>query len=158
MMIHLLSARATMDMCCQGVILETEVSHCQNKIDTSKANREIKAWYAGMIEDVKAAYGTTIRKAEAINLASTSEVEVIQATSIRKAKAANAAQASKLQQRHQEAMQNLEREALEEEKCAHQSFLWACEAALQACPNDTLAKLMYPLHLLMGSPSLLDLS
>ena len=40
------------------------------------------------------------------------------------------------------------------EKDAHQSFLWACGAAFQACFNDTLAKLMYPLHLLMGSPSL----
>ena len=81
-------------------------------------------------------------------------MEVIQATRIRKAEAANAAQASKLQQQHQEAMQNLEEEALEAEKCAHQFFLWACGVVLQACPIDTLAKLMYPLHLLMGSPSL----
>ena len=51
-------------------------------------------------------------------------------------------------------MWNLEEEALKEEKCAQQSFPWACGAALQACPNDALAKLMYPLHLLMGSPSL----
>ena len=36
----------------------------------------------------------------------------------------------------------------------HQSFLLACGAALQTCPNKALAKLMYPLHLLMGSPSL----
>ena len=36
----------------------------------------------------------------------------------------------------------------------HQSFFQAHGAALQACPNEALAKLMYPLHLLMGSPSL----
>ena len=40
------------------------------------------------------------------------------------------------------------------EKHTHQSFLWACGVALQACPNEALAKLIYPLHLLMGSPSL----
>ena len=60
-------------------------------------------------------------------------------------------QASKLQWQHQEAMQNLEEEALEVEKDACQSFLWACGVALQACPNEALAKLMYPLHLLMVS-------
>ena len=63
-------------------------------------------------------------------------------------------QASKLQWQYQEAMQNLEEEALEVDKHVHQSFLWACGAALQACPNEALAKLMYPLHLLMGSSSL----
>ena len=48
-------------------------------------------------------------------------------------------------------MQNLEEEALEVEKSACQSFLWACGVALQACPNEALTKLMYPVHLLMGS-------
>ena len=116
-MVHLLSVRATIDTHHQWVISETEVSHCQNEINTSKAIREIKAWYAAMIGDAEATYGTTIRKAEAIHLASTSKVEVIQATGIRKAKATNAVQASKLQWQHQEAMQNLEEEALKVEKC-----------------------------------------
>ena len=107
-----------------------------------------------MIGDAEATYGTTIRKAEAINLASSSKVEVTWATGIRKAKATNVVQASKLQQQHQEAMQNLEEGAFEEEKCPHQSYLQACGAALQACPSNALAKLMYPLHLLMGSQSL----
>ena len=153
-MVHLLSARATMDMCHQWVISETEISHCQNETDTSEAIREIKTQYAIAIGDAKSTYGTAIRKVEAIHLASTSKVEVTSATGIRKAKAANAAQASRLQWQHQEAMQNLEEEALKEEKHAHQSFLWACGAAFQACPNDTLVKLMCPLHLLMGNPSL----
>ena len=76
-MVHLLSARATMDTCHQWVLLETEVSHCQNEIDTSKAIREIKAWYTAMAGDAEAAYGTTIRKVEAVHLASTSKAEVI---------------------------------------------------------------------------------
>ena len=153
-MVHLLLARATVDMCCPQVISETEVGHHQNEIDTSEAIAEIKAQYATMIGDAENAYGTAIRTVEAVHLASTSRVEVTKATSIRRAKAANAAQASKLQWQHQESMQNLEEEALEEEKCVHQSFLWACGAALQACPNHALAKLMYPLHLFMRSPSL----
>ena len=53
------------------------------------------------------------------------------------------AQALKIQQVHQETMWNLEDEALEVEKHAHQSFLWACGVALQACPNEALGKLMY---------------
>ena len=103
-MVHLLSARATMDIHHQWVISETEVGHCQNEINTSEAIREIKSWYTATIGDAEDIYGTTIRKAEAICLASTSKVEVTCATGIRKAKAANAMQASKLQQQHQEAM------------------------------------------------------
>ena len=88
-MVHLLSTRATIDMPCQWVISETEVSHCQNKIDTSEAIREIKAQYAATIADSEASYGTIMRKAEAVCLATTSKAEVIQATGIRKAKATN---------------------------------------------------------------------
>ena len=51
-------------------------------------------------------------------------------------------------------MGNLEVEALEVEKCTHQSFLQSCGAALQACPSDALGKLMYPIHLLTGNMSL----
>ena len=153
-MVHLLSARATMDMCCQWVLLETEVGNCQNEIDTSEAIRQIQAWYAAMIGHADAIYWTAIRKVKAICLASTSKAEVTWTTSIRKAKTANAAWASKLQWQNQETMWNLEEEALKEEKHAHQSFFQACGTALKACPSDTLAKLMYPFHLLMGSPSL----
>ena len=54
-------------------------------------------------------------------------------------------------------MQTLEDEAIEEEKCACQSFLQACGAALQACPNEALGVLMYPIHLLTGNMSLTSL-
>ena len=104
-----------------------------------------------MITDAKAAYRDCHKEGRGHP---SSKVEVIQAIRIRKAKATNAAQASKLQWQHQEVMWNLQEEALEVEKHAHQSFLQACGVALQAFPNDTLAKLMYPLHLLMGCPSL----
>ena len=90
-MVHLLSARAAMDMHHQQVLLETEVSHCQNEINTSEAIREIKAWYTTMVRDAEVAYRTPIREVEAIHLASTSTAEIIQATGIRKAQAANGA-------------------------------------------------------------------
>ena len=152
-MVHLLSVRAAIDMCHQWVILETEVSHHQNEINISEAIREVKAQYATTIGDAKAAYRTAMRKVEAVCSGSTSKPEVIWVTRIR-AKATNAMHAFKLQWQHQEAMHNLEDEALEVEKHAHQSFLWTCGVALQACPNEALAKVMYPLNLLMGSPSL----
>ena len=114
-LVHLLSTRATMQTCHQRIISETEVGHHQNEIDTSQAIQEIKAHYATVIADAEATYGTAIKKVEAVCLASTSKAEVIWATGIRKAKVANVVQASKLQWQHQEAMQNLEEEALEVE-------------------------------------------
>ena len=54
-------------------------------------------------------------------------------------------------------MQNLEDEALEVERYAHQSFLHTCGVALQACPNEALGKLMYHIHLLTGNMSLTSL-
>ena len=118
-MVHLLSARTTIDMCHQWVISETEVGHHLNEINTSEGIREVKAWYAAVIGDAEAAYETAMRKVGAVHSASTSKVEVIQVTRIRKAKAANARQASKLQWQHQEVMPNLEEEALEVEKHNH---------------------------------------
>ena len=52
-------------------------------------------------------------------------------------------------------MQNLEEEALEvEEECLPVLSSRPVEWPVQACPNEALAKLMYPLHLLMGNLSL----
>ena len=154
-MVHLFTARASTDTHCQRIISETEVSHHQNKkINLAEAIREVKARYATMISDAKSAYVTAMRKVEAAHSASTSKAEVIYTTGIRKEEAANVVQASKLQWQHQEAMQNQKEEALEVEKHSCQSFLQACGVALQACPNEALGKLMYPLHLLTGSLSL----
>ena len=152
--VHLLTARTSVDTRHQRIISETKVGHCQNEINTAEAIREVKARYASTIGDAESAYMTPMRKAEATHSASTSEVEVICATRVRKAEAVNVVQGSKLQQEHQKAMQNQEEEALEEEKHSCQSFLWACGVALQAYPSEALGKLMYPLHLLTGSMSL----
>ena len=153
-MVHLLTIRASIDAHQWRIMSETEIAHCQNELKTSEAIREVKTSYMATLGDAKATYVTAMRKAETAHLSSTSEVEAAHATTVRKAEAASAAQASKLQQTHQETMQNLEDEALEVEKCAHQSFLWACGVALQACPNEALGKPMYPIHLLTGNMSL----
>ena len=76
-MVSLLSTRAAIDMHHEWVISETEVNHCQNEIDTSEDIREIKAQYAMVIGDAEAAYRSTMMKAVAVHLASTSEAEVI---------------------------------------------------------------------------------
>ena len=98
-----------------------------------------------------------MREAEASLSASTREVEAACTTAVREAEAARVAQTSKLWQAHLEAMQILEDEALEEERCSHQSFLGACGAAVQACPNEALWICIYPIHLLTGNMSLTDL-
>ena len=153
-MVHLLTVRALVDTHQQRIISEMEVIHCQNEIKTSEAIRKVQAHYAATLGNAKSTYGSAMRKAEATHSASTSEAEDNHTTAIRKAEAASAVQASKLQQVHQETMWNLEDEALEVEKHACQSFLQACGVALQACPNEALEKLMYPIHLLTGNMSL----
>ena len=121
---HLLTVRVSVDIHWHWrIISEMEVTHCQNEIKTSEAIREVKACYMATLGDAKSAYGTAMRKVEATHSASTSEVEAVHVTAMRKAEAASAVQVSKLQQVHQETMQNLEDEALEAEKHAHQSFL-----------------------------------
>ena len=156
-MVHLLTVRASVDAHQWKIISETEVAHHQNEIKTSEAIREVKACYAVTLSNAESAYGTAMRKVEATRSASTIKAEAVCATAVRKAEAASVVQASKLQQVHQETMQDLEDEALEVEKCACQSFLWACGADLQACPNEALGKPMYPIHLLTGNMSLTSL-
>ena len=155
--VHLLNIRALVDAHQQRIISEMKVAHYKNEIKTSEAIREVKAHYAAALSDAESAYGTAMRKVEAAHSAFTSEVEAKHATAIRKAEAASVVQALKLQQVHQETMHNVEDEALEVEKHACQSFLWACGVALQACPNEALGKLMYPIHLLTGNMSLTSL-
>ena len=118
-MVYLLTARALIDTHCQRIISETEVSHCQNEINLAEAIREVKTRYATANGDAESAYATAARKVEATCSASTSEGKVISATGVRKAETANVVQASKLQQQHQEAIWNLEEEALEVEKHSH---------------------------------------
>ena len=107
--------------------------------------------------NAEATYVAAIREAEAAHSASAMEVEVIHATAVRKAEAASTAQTSKLQQAHQVTIQTLEDEAIKEEMHSCQSFLWACGAALQACPNESLGVLMHPIHLLTGNMPLTGL-
>ena len=121
----------------QKLISEMEITHHQNETKTSEAIKEIKAHYV-------AALGDAIGEAEAAHSASVREAEVICTTAVRKAEAASAVQTSKLQQFHKETKQTLEDEAIEEEKCACQSFLQACGATLQACPNEALGGTYVP--------------
>ena len=153
-MVHLLTIRASIDAHQKRIMSEMEVAHHQNEIKTSEAIREVKACYAATLGDAEAAYVTAMRKVETAHSTSTSEVEAACTTAVRKAEAASVAQASQLQQVYQETVWNLEDEALGVEKHAHQSFLRACRVALQACPNEALGRLMYPIYVLTGNMSL----
>ena len=107
--------------------------------------------------NTEAIYATTMREVETTHSASTREVEATCTTAVREGEATRAAQTSKLQQTHLETMQALEDKAIKEERHFHQSYLWACEVVLQACPHEPLGIFMYPLHLLTGSMSLTGL-
>ena len=156
-MVHLLTLKASVDTYWQKLISEMEIVHHQNETKTSEAMKEIEAHSATALGNAKATYVTAIREAEATHTASTREVEGICTTAVMRTEAASAAQTSKLQQAHQETIQTLEDEAIEEVKHAHQSLLWACGMALQACPNESLGVLMYPIHLLTGNMFLISL-
>ena len=156
-MVHLLTLKTSVDAHWWKLISEMEITHHQNETKTSKAIKEIEAHSAATLGNAKATYVAAVREAEVAHATSAREVEVIHTTAVRKAEAARAVQTSKLQQVHQETIQTLEDEGIKEEKCACQSFLWACGAALQACPNESLGVLMYPIHLLTGNMSLTGL-
>ena len=96
-------------------------------------------------------------EAEAMHPAAIWEVEAKFAVAIREAETASVDHAHKLQQSHRESMQNIEREAIEEEGWDHQSFLNACRAALQVCPLEACGVLMFPLQLLTRNMSLATL-
>ena len=155
--VHLLTLKASVDAHWQKLTSETEITHHQNESKTSKAIKEIKACYAAALSGAKATYVAAIREAEATHSAFAREAEVIHTTAVRKVEAASVVQTFKLQQDHQETMQTLEDEAIKEEKHACQSFLQVCGVALQACPNEALGVLMYPIHLVTGNMSLTDL-
>ena len=96
-MVHLLILKASIDALQWKLISETEIAHCQNKIKTSEAIKEIKAHYMAALGNAEATYAAAIMKVEAAHLASTREAEFICATAVRKAEAANVVQTSKLQ-------------------------------------------------------------
>ena len=109
------------------------------------------------LHNTEAIYAAAMREAETTHSASTREAEATCATAVREAEAARAAQTSKLWQTNLETMWALEDEDLKGERHSHQSFLLACEVALQACPHKALGILMYPIHLLTGNMSLTSL-
>ena len=98
-----------------------------------------------------------IREAEAHCTTMIQDAEVTCTAAIRDAKATCADHTHTLQQSHGVSMQDIEREAIEEEERDCQSFLTACRVALQVCPPETCGILMYPLQLLMGNMSLATL-
>ena len=85
------------------------------------------------------------------------DAEVTCTAAIREVEATCVDHACILQQSHRESMQDIEREAIEEEGRDWQSFLTACRVALQACPPEACRILMYPLQLLTGNMSLATL-
>ena len=95
-----------------------------------------------------------IREVEANCSTSIMEAEGGHVTAIREVEAACMACTFDLQQAHRGTIWTLESETIDEDGQAWQSFLWACGAALQACPAEALE---YPIQLLTGNMSLTSL-
>ena len=129
---HLLTTRASIDALCRKQVSDFETAFCQNEAQTTKAIKEMRAHCTTVIWDAKAMCTAAIREAEA---ACTEHAHI-------------------LQQSHGECMQEMEREAIEEEGRDHQSFLTSCGEALWVCPPKAHGVLMYPLQLLMRNMSL----
>ena len=103
-MVCLLTFRASVDAHWQRLISESEIAHCQNETEASKAISGIEACYAVALCDTEDIYTAAVREAEATHLASTGEAEATHATAVREAEAARAVQTSKLRQTHLETM------------------------------------------------------
>ena len=100
---------------------------------------------AAVIQDVEAMHAATVHDAETMCAAAICNAEGMCAAAIREAETINVDCTHILQQPHGESMQDIEREAIEEEGWEHLSFLNACGAALQPCPPEACGVLMYPL-------------
>ena len=112
-----------------------ETTFHQNEAQTAKAIKEVRAHCVTAIWDAEATCTAAIGEAEA---ACTKHAHI-------------------LQQSHRECMQEMQREAIEEEGRDCQSFLTACGVVLQVCPPEAHGVLMCPLQLLMGNMSLATL-
>ena len=89
-----------------------ETAFHQNEAQTAKAIKKARACYEATIWDAEATCAAAIREAD---------TACVECTHI-------------LQQSHREHMQEMEREAIEEEGRDHQTFLTAWRIALQVCP------------------------
>ena len=109
------------------------------------------------IHEAKAPYVVAIREAETNCSTPIMELEGGHTTAIREVEVACMTHAFDLQRAHGETILALESKAIKEDGWAHQSFLWACGVALQACHMEALGVLMYPIQLLTGNMSLTSL-
>ena len=126
------TTRASIDTHHRKKVLDPKTIFHQNEAQTAKAIKEVRAHCTTVIQDAEATCTAAIREAEATC----------------------ADCACTPQQSHGECMQDIEREAIEEEGRDCQSFLTACGAALQTCAPEACGIFMYPLQLLMGNISL----
>ena len=129
----LLTTRSSMDACHRRLVSDTKTAFHQNEARTTEAIKEARAHCTAVTWEAEATCAATIQEAEAKC-----------AVTIREVETACVDCAHKLQQWHGESMQNIEREAIEEEGWDDQSFLNACGVALQACPPKHVGYSYFP--------------
>ena len=149
--------RASMDAHCRRLVSDTETAFNQNEARNTKAIKEVRAHCPAVTPEAEAMHAAAVWEAEAKYADTIREVETKCTATIREAEATCADCVHTLQQSHRKSMQNIEREAIEEEGHDQHSFLSTCGVALQACPPEACGVLLFPLQLLTRNMSLATL-
>ena len=151
----LLMTRSSLNAHQRNQVSDFEMALHQNESDTTEAIKEAKALcdftireaeahQTTLIREAEAQHATCIREAEANCTSTIAETENCCSTAIRKVETHCVKQACSIQLSHDEGMQHLETEAIEEEGKDCLSFLAACGTVLQACLPEAHGVLMAP--------------
>ena len=111
----------------------------QNKSETAESIKEAKAVCEIAIKEAKATCACSIW-----------EAETLCSMAIRDAETQGASQASSLHLLHAKSIQQLEKQAIEEENKSQLKFLSACQTTLQASPAELHGMLVASYQVLMG--------
>ena len=109
------------------------------------------ACWAVLISEAKVWHTTCIKEVEANCACTLAEAENYCSTAIREAESQGTSQACSIQQSHAKDIQDLEAEAIEEERRDYLTFLAACSTALRNSPPEACGIMVTPFHLLLGN-------
>ena len=110
----------------------------QNDSKTTESIKEAEAICTHSIQEAKTLWSTTIKEAKVTCTHSIQEAKTLCSKTIRDAEAQGASQADSLHQTHTKSIQHLEEQAIQEESKSQLDFFFACQAAIQASPVETM--------------------
>ena len=116
----------------------------------SHVTLDAKALSFATIKGAKVAYAQTVKEAKTTQTCTIWEDEATCSTAIRDAKTWRASQVELLHRQHGKVMQDLEEQVSQEEGRSQTDFLSACQAALDASPEELKGVLVASYHVLLG--------